>query len=489
MALSKFRGLAVAAVLAFLQWRGYAATGTIQDVQHVVILMQENRSFDHACGLMGGVRGFGDRNPMLFNNGESDFYQSDTNGNYVLPYPIVSPCVNDLDHGFPSGVDDWDVGKWDQWIPAKGTETMAYFPTNFLVLHQALANAFTICDNYFCSLIGPTYPNRLYLFTGMIDPNGTGGGPAWYNYVPPDGFTWSTYPEALQAAGVSWRVYRPEGDNFGDALPWFANFMNAQPGTPLYDRGVAEVPDVVAALASDVTNGTLPEVSWIIPTYGSSAHPPYSPETGENFIENVLNTLALNPAVLNSTVFILTYDEGGGFFDHVLSPASPWNTPNESLSGVPLGPGIRVPTFVISPWSRGGHVCSQVFDHTSILRFLEDWTGVMETNISAWRRQVCGDLTSAFDFTNPVTNSWPVLPYIAPAYQTPYQPVPPTNQALPFQATNTLLSVPLPYQPEVTAQTSLRQPADPVDFHQWRHGLGSFRRLRQSGCVHWTGAI
>ena len=131
----------------------------------------------------------------------------------------------------------------------------------------------------------------------------------------------------------------------------------------------------------------------------------------------------------------------------------PPGTPDEFLFTQPLGLGVRVPAFIISPWSRGGRVCSQVFDHTSILRFLETWTGVMEPNISAWRRQVCGDLTSAFDFAHPNTNNYPVLPDATWYAATPYAPVPPAVQAMPVQQTNTLLSVPVPYQPEITAQT------------------------------------
>jgi phospholipase C len=447
-----FTGMAAAGLMAFTWSAVSAATGTIQDVQHVVILMQENRSFDHYFGCMGGVRGYNDRNAMLFSSNQSDFYQPAGSG-YVLPFPITNPCINDVAHDEETGLDDWDDGKWDQWLPAKGVETMSYYTPDYLPLHYALANAYTICDNYFCSLIGPTYPNRLYLFTGMVDPNDTGGGPVVANFVPLGGFSWRTYPEALQAAGISWQVYRPESDTFGDVLPWFAQYINAMPGDPLYDRGVAEVPDVVAAFQADVSNGTLPQVSWIIPILPQSGHPPYSPADGEIFIQHVLNALASNPAILNSTVFILTYDENGGLFDHVPSPIAPPGTAGEFVNGEPLGLGARVPTLIISPWSRGGRVCSQVFDHTSIIRFLETWTGVQEPNISAWRRQVCGDLTSAFDFAHPNTNSFPALPIVEPYEATPYTPVPPAVQAMPVQQTNTLLSMPLPYQPEITAQT------------------------------------
>lgn len=430
---------------------GVAATGTIRDVQHVVVLMMENRSFDHFMGSMGGVRGYNDRNALQLPSGQSDFYQP-YGGSYVLPFPVQNQDISDVPHDNGTGLADWDNGKWDYWVPAKTSETMCYFPPSYLPLHSALVQTYTTCDDYFCSLIGPTYPNRLYLFTGTIDPTGANGGPAIANEIPAGGFTWTTYPELLQNAGVNWRVYRPVGDFFGDVLPWFAQFMRATPGTPLYDRGVAEVPDVISSLRSDVINGTLPQVSWVIPTILQSGHPPYSPNDAENFIGNVIGALSANPAVYASTVLFITYDENGGFFDHVPSPIAPPGTPLEYVNGQPLGLGVRVPMLIVSPWTRGGKVCSQVFDHTSVLRFLETWTGVMETNISPWRRQLCGDLTSAFNFAAPNTNL-PNLPVIA-AYDPPtVTPVPPTNQALPTQQTNILWSVPLPYNPEITAQT------------------------------------
>ena len=385
--------------------------GTIQDVRHVVILMQENRSFDHYFGSLKGVRGFNDRNALRFQNGNTDFFQPQGN-NYVLPFHITAQCLDDVEHDWDAGHQAWHSGRWDRWIPTVGTSAMPHYRRTDLAYYYALAEAYTVCDAYHCSVMGPTFPNRLCLMTGMIDANNTGGGPVTGNFVPASGYTWTTYPERLQANGVSWKVYRQNGDWFGDALPWFAQYMNATPGNPLYDRGVATVNDIVAAFRQDVTNGTLPRVSWIMPPFDLSEHPVFSPANGERLTKQLLDALASNPAVYNSTVFILTYDEAGGFFDHVPPPVPVAGTPDEFVGGLPIGLGVRVPTVLVSPWTRGGYVCPQVFDHTSILRFLETWTGVHEPNISAWRRQVCGDLTSAFNFANPDTN-YPSLPTTA----------------------------------------------------------------------------
>jgi phospholipase C len=427
-------------------------TGTIADVRHVVIFMQENRSFDHYFGSLKGVRGFDDRNALLFQNKKTDFYQP-RNASFLLPFHITEQCLSDLPHDWASGHLAWNLGKWDKWVLAKGTTTMAFHNRSDLAFYYALAEAFTICDAYHCSVMGPTNPNRLYLWTGMIDPSGTGGGPVTNNAEPAAGFTWTTYPERLQAAGVTWKIYQ-QADNYDDnALAWFAQYINAAPGTPLYDRGRATVSDIVTAFQNDVTSGLLPQVSWIIAPTALSEHPPYSPASGEWLTKQLLNALASNPVVYNSTVFILNYDEDGGLFDHVPPPVPRGGTPNEFVNGVPIGLGVRVPLILISPWTRGGYLCSQVFDHTSVLRFLETWTGVQEPNISAWRRLVCGDLTSAFDFKTP-RSDFPTLPNVTAincsSGNTPSVPV---TQTMPVQEPGTLIARPLPYQPNAYSST------------------------------------
>ena len=421
----------------------FAATGTIQDVKHVVIFIQENRSFDEYFGSFKGAQGFSDRNALVFQNGQTDFYQPQGAG-FVLPFRSPTQCLNDVAHDWITGHAAWDLAKWDKWVLAKGTTALTYHTRADLGYYYALADAYTLCDAYFCSVLGPTNPNRLYSMTGMIDPNGTGGGPAIDNNEP--GFSWTTYPERLQSAGVSWKVYQ-EADNFDDnALAWFVQYRNAHPGSPLYDRGMAIVADLVSAFRADVTNNSLPAVSWLIAPTALSEHPPYSPANGAGLTQRLLQALTLNSIVFNSTVFILTYDENGGFFDHVPAPIPPPGTPDEFVVGLPIGLGARVPTIIVSPWTRGGYICSQVFDHTSVLRFLEKWTGVIEPNISAWRRNVCGDLTSAFDFAHPNTN-FPSLPSVFPVdCPSSIDPPVPSQQVTPAQEPGSAQVRQLPYQ-------------------------------------------
>ena len=414
-------------------------TGTIQDVEHVVILMQENRAFDHYFGCLRGVRGYGDPRPLTLPSGRSVFHQPLAPGvaEAQTPFRLNSEttsaeCMASLDHSWKGQHSLWR--NHDAWIPVKGPLTMGYFQRDDIPFYYALADAFTICDAYHCSIFGPTNPNRLFLFSGT---SGLSVGAAGQQVVAnaDDGnwtadparddkafeaYGWKTYAERLQAAGVSWKLYQ-EYDNFGDnSLAFFAAFRGLAEGHPLRRGGrdwvEGSTPEnaahsrgehLVAAFARDVAADALPQVSWIVAPTGACEHPDASPGYGEAFTAGLIEALAARPDVFAKTVFILNYDENDGFFDHVPPPtpalhpaqgASGLPVTGESFGGEPVGLGPRVPMLIVSPWTRGGWVDSQLFDHTSVLRFLEARFGVAETNISPWRRAVTGDLTSAFDF-------------------------------------------------------------------------------------------
>ncbi|GAA3050139.1 phosphocholine-specific phospholipase C [Streptomyces glomeratus] len=453
-----------------------AASGSITDVKHVVILMQENRSFDHYFGALKGVRGFADRSTITLPGGHSVFSQPSGSGRqYPWSMSATSPwlgvdgerlaqCDGSLDHGWSSQHKAWNNGKMDSWVSAKGTNrTMGFLKRGDIPFHYALADAYTICDAYHCSILSATGPNRTYLWGGMIDPDGTAGGPA-YDGADESGLKWQTYAESLQNAGVSWKVYQNAGDNFGDnGLAYFSVFENASAGNPLYDRGMASVPrtsgstpdDIAAAIRHDVLNGSLPQVSWIVANQGFSEHPSAPPNDGAHFINLVMQALNADPAVFNSTVMFINYDENDGFFDHVPPPVPPAGTPDEFVNGTPIGLGFRVPMFVISPWSRGGWVNSQVTDHTSVIQFMEAWTTALGTparcsSISAWRRKVTGDLTGCFDFGSPVYGmpSLPSTSAVIGQINCYLLPNPSANtNALPVQETGTKPARALPYQP------------------------------------------
>jgi len=433
-----------------------APTGTINDVQHVVIFIQENRSFDHYFGTLSGVRGFGDPQAITLSTGKNVFYQpnSSSDNGYTLPFKLGNStglCVSDIAHDWTAQHASWHNGQLDGFMAAEGktglgTRTMGYFTRADIPFHYALADAFTICDNYFCSVIGPTNPNRLYAFTGTIDPGGKHGGPVTDNSEA--GYRWTTYPERLQAAGITWRVYQDTSNNFDDnALAWFKQYQTADQSSPLYQNGMSSFTiDGTSndSFIQDVQNDALPQVSWIIAPAAASEHPDaaYSLAVGEDLARKYITTLAANPDVFRKTAFLYTYDENGGFFDHVPPPIAPAGPPDEYVNDEPIGLGYRVPMIIVSPWTRGGYVCSDLFDHTSMLRFLEARFGVAETNISAWRRDTCSDLTSAFAFDSPDT-SFPTLPDTATlaskaAYDCAHRsPYPPADQTLPVQESGT----------------------------------------------------
>jgi phospholipase C len=381
----------------------------LTDIKHVVILMQENRSFDHYFGTLPGVRGFSDTHARRLGTGRSVFHQPDPANprGYLLPFHLdtsttSAQAIPSTNHGWKTQHAAWNGGKMDNWVSAhraadgeNGPYTMGYYMREDIPFHYALAESFTICDRYHCSVMGPTWPNRLYLMSGTIDPDGRAGGPLLDNSAPHP-LRWPTYPEALTRAGVSWKVYQ-EVDNYAcNVLEYFAAFQDAPTRSPLYRNGLRTYP--ADQFEYDAAHGRLPTISWLIPTSYQSEHPDYTPAAGADYIASKLGVIAADPEVWAKTVFILTYDENDGLFDHVTPPTPPAATPGEYVHGLPIGAGFRVPCIIVSPWTQGGWVAGQPFDHTSILRFCERITGVRAPNLSAWRRSTFGDLTSAFNF-------------------------------------------------------------------------------------------
>src|ERR1700728_2466787 len=202
-----------------------------------------------------------------------------------------------------------------------------------------------------------------FFLTGTIDPDGLGGGPILKSTAPDGGYTWTTYPERLQAAGVSWKVYEQQ-DSYGcNMLQNFKVFQQADKASPLYSQGMVVSPE--GQFEYDAMHDKLPAVSWIIPTSFQSEHPDYMPADGAAFVASKIDAIAANPEVWAKTVFVLNYDENDGIFDHVVPPTPPPGTPKEYVQDLPIGGGFRVPCIVVSPWTAGGWVCRPPFDHTS----------------------------------------------------------------------------------------------------------------------------
>jgi phospholipase C len=412
-------------------------TGSISDIKHVVILMQENRSFDHYFGTLRGVRGYGDKQILTYQNGHTVFQQPDaarTDLGYLLPYKLTDQTDTDLDHSWDGDHAARNGGLWNDWVAAKTEETMGHFTRDEIPFHYAMADAFTICDGYHQGIMGPTSPNRMYLWTGTSSGFTTNPDDYTVDFGPDAGTAEvTTYPDQLQKAGVSWQVYTNDqvGDSsdfpdyflgdFGDNPLWFYQQFNTtnsrnggtgalatrgavtpwqtNAGAPALSKTHAAY--VLSSFISDVKASKLPQVSWIVAPAGYCEHPAFTPDYGAHYVNTVLQTLFANPELWKTTAVFITYDEHDGFFDHQLPPFPETSVTDEFIDGLPIGPGTRVPMIICSPWTRGGYVDSNVYDHTSVLQFLATWTGVKPANVTGWRASVTGDLTTAFDFKHP----------------------------------------------------------------------------------------
>lgn len=523
---------------------------TYENAEHIVLLMQENRSFDHCYGTLQGVRGFNDPRAIRLPNKNLIWMQTNKEGETYIPFRLdindtKATWMSSLPHSWASMVDARNNGHCDRWLDAKKSGnkeyakmplTLGYYNREDLPFYYGLADAFTVCDHHFCSCLTGTTPNRLYYWTGTIRDQQNGDSPAnvdnsFVDYDSPA--SWKTFPERLEENGVSWKIYQNElsvGVGFeGEEDSWLGNFtdnpiewftqyhvrflpahvaylkrraveltkeidqlklnsseesqkkMKARAQELQYiEEGIkkfsqqnfAALPekeqqlhkkafvtnvndpdyhelvslkysdngteremsipkgDVLFQFREDVKTGQLPTVSWLVAPSNFSDHPG-APWYGAWYISEVMDILTKNPEVWKKTIFILTYDENDGYFDHVPPFVAPYpgrketgtcsgnidttvdyvtEAQAEALKGKPKDPervspvglGYRVPFVVASPWSRGGWVNSEVFDNTSVLMFLEKFlskkTGkiIKEENISPWRRMICGDLTSVF---------------------------------------------------------------------------------------------
>jgi phospholipase C len=525
-----------------LQIPAHRRTGTIEDVEHIVVLMQENRSFDHYFGALRGVRGFGDPRAVTLPSGNPVWYQPHGDG-YTLPFRptaanLGQQFIKDLAHDWSSTHLAWNQGKYDRWVPAKGTTTMAHLTRGDIPFHYALADAFTICDAYHCSVLGPTDPNRYYMWTGWVGNDGRGGGPAVDNAAEA-GYSWSTYPERLQKAGVSWSIYQDAGKglnadsawgaenpdayigNYGDnSLLYFHQYRNAPPGSPLFERArtgthIADTGSLFDRFRKDVLAGTLPQVSWVVAPEAYTEHPNWPANYGAWYVSQILEALTANPEVYSKTAFFLTYDENDGFFDHMVPPTVPVSrmhglstidTANEIFPGTsqypsgPYGMGARVPMIVISPWSKGGWVNSEVFDHTSLIRFIETRFAALspelrEPNITPWRRAVAGDLTSAFNFATPNDARVPLpstVGYRPPDHDkhSDYLPLPPAVQSLPVQEPGMRPARALPYALDVWGEIDLTHAAVNIHFRNLGKAAAVFQvRTLNSSAGPWAYTV
>jgi phospholipase C len=531
---------------------------TYLDAEHVVILMQENRSFDHLFGTLRGVRGYNDPRAIDLPDKNKVWLQTNAKGETYAPFHLdikntKTTWMSSLPHTWQNQVAARNDGKFDKWLEAKRSANAAYSDMPLTLGHHnrddipfyyALADAFTVCDQHFCSSLTGTGPNRTFFWSGTIrdEQNENSRALVWNDDADIGTLKWTTFPERLEDNGISWKCYQNEiGAETGlteEESQWLSNFTDNQleyfaqynvflnkkrmayvqkrmaklpveidtiqqiigalPAGDIHiksleaklknkqndltafqkeaatnkhgdfeklskrdqnlheralvtngkdadyrelttltydDNGIkreVKVPkgDIFSQFRDDVNTGKLPTVSWLTAPENFSDHPS-APWYGAWYVSEAMDILTKNPEVWKKTIFILTYDENDGYFDHVPPFVAPHSHkpgtgkvsdgidtrveyvtleqeqarngfPEPDLAESPIGLGYRVPMVIASPWSRGGFVNSEVFDHTSTLQFLERFLNqkkgkqIKETNISDWRRTICGDLTSVF---------------------------------------------------------------------------------------------
>jgi phospholipase C len=467
----------------------------LSQVKHLVFQMQENRSFDHYFGTFPGARGFSDPTAIRLPTGRSVFQQPDPANpdGYLEPYHMSTittgaAAVPSLSHDWRDQHASWNQGAMDGWLlthvaadgDTNGSFTMGYYEQEDIPFHWALAKAFSLADNYHCSVMGPTDVNRVFWEEGGNDPQGKAGGPLLETGGVKD-LTYESGPETLFKAGISYKFYQgfnwPQSSITGEYFTRFKspgavptalfNSVNASgtlfgDGTPGGIGNPASptmATNSVLGFEEDCANGVLPDVSFIGSNTGVDEHPPAIPAGGAQFLATKLEALAANEELWNTTLFIIDYDENDGFFDHVVPPtpnrnefpeefvtlASPAGTPG---GGLPIGAGFRVPCFIISPWTVGGRIFSPVSDHTSCLRLIESVAAagglsgagpVTFPNISRWRRQTFSDFTEALR---------PVKPQPAPS-NTQFDPA---TTAANLAAQTAAARQPMPPRPGATQQ-------------------------------------
>ncbi|CAG8959840.1 hypothetical protein HYFRA_00001749 [Hymenoscyphus fraxineus] len=420
--------------------------GSIADIEHVVLFMQENRAFDHYFGTMAGVRGFSDPNVQV-NDGKSVWQQQVdstlvSNTSHLLPWYLnylggtyleATQCMIAGSNGWKENHAAINSDLNNRWVTNNTPSSWGFYQRNDIPVQFSIADGWTIGDMYQESVIASTNPNRVTWVSGSINVPGSpqtedqGGNPYIGNNETPGcdegGFncypiSWKTTAELYEEAGVSWSVFQDK-DNFDDnPLAWFSQFQKALPGSALHNR--AMVGNSLNDFYAQAANGSLPAVSYIVGPAELSEHPPYSPRDGAWLQKNIVDAVTKG-AGYSKTVLMISYDESGGWGDHVTPYHSPAGTPGEWLQDpyqqvgyTYSGPGVRLPFYIISPWTRGGSVFTEHADHNSQILFIEEWLAAKGKNVKTdqmvpWRREHMSSLVNAFDFTNP-DFSLPVIP-------------------------------------------------------------------------------
>ncbi|KAJ5488277.1 Phosphoesterase [Penicillium expansum] len=417
--------------------------GSLSDIEHVVIFMQENRSWDTYFGTMPGVRGFNDPNVQVNSDGNSVWHQlvepaQSNKTKTLLPWYLgyqggdwhdAIQCMVAGSNGYKENQQSLNNGLNNHWVTKNTPWSWGYLKRQDIPVQFAIAEGWTSGDMYQESQITATNPNRVTLVSGSINVPGKDQGGVYIdnNEVPgcdDHGINcyplkWKTVYDFYEEAGVSWQLFQ-DTNNFDDnPLAWFQQFQTAPKNSPLAKKGMSFVG--LDSFYQAAANGTLPEVSFIVGPFELSEHPPYMPKDGGWLQKKVVDAVTSSPKY-NSTLLMISFDETGGFGDHVTPFHSPKNTPGDWMqdplgmfSDIFVGPGFRVPFYMISPWTRGNRVFTERADHNSQILFVEEWLtarghkNITTNQMVSWRRKHMSNLVNALDLDHP-DYSLPNLP-------------------------------------------------------------------------------
>ena len=337
-----------------------AGTDTIPQIEHVVILMMENHTFDAYFGALG--RGDG----LTIRRGAAQNHCPDRTGHPVWSYRAQQGTCqsgNSVSQSWEASHRCWNGGAMDGFVRTNSPSAMAYWTGQHIPFYWSLARTFTLCDRYFSSVMAQTYPNRRFLLAGSAFGQVSDPFPSPSDPDPrPNGY--STIFDLLNAHGITWTDY------FAD-LPTVGLFPQT------FERNTDKIRPVSEFLA-DAAAGTLPSVSLVDPESAEgSEESPEDISVGQWYASQVIDAVMNGPG-WSKTVLVFTYDEGGGYYDHVPPPRAvrpdaipPQVPPGNTYGDLYSYYGFRVPTVVVSPFSRPGQVSSTVYDHTSILKLIE----------------------------------------------------------------------------------------------------------------------
>ena len=361
-------------------------------IEHFVFVVQENRSFDHYFQDFSPAAG------TTVDVAPATYVAQNPNNKHqpLRPFELLHSCPDDPAHDYESVMLAWRGGKMDGFALAADKDAVSFFSRNVLDYYHALARAFALSDRHFADFLGPTWPNRLYMLSG------TSFGHIG-NTPPPARDIETSLFHQLDEHGVSWRVY---ADNRIFEEGMYPSLHKSHPNNFM----------TIAQFKAESAAGKLPAFAWVESSYGgplaTDEHPPANVEVGQKFVSEIIDA-TMHGADWKNTLLILTYDEHGGFFDHVAPPAA--CVPDDHVAKIKPGHlhprfdhlGMRVPLIFVSPWVKRGFVSHSTSSHSSLLRLVQ---ARFELPALTRRDANATPPYDMFDFTSPPRLDVPELP-------------------------------------------------------------------------------